>query len=205
MDGCGAHLPDQHRGFNTPIRAPDQDGVRASPSHPATGQHALPAHPWTLSWPMHPHPRPRLDVVRWHQRVTPGWLASVMQGQAVAAAPSGCWRLVEVGCREPADDLHSHSPGACCLGAHPLEGGPFWHQVADANLLAVPLAGAPGVFVLLCLADGLGPHQRGRGRRACVEWRVSRPCRVTRGEAQPRWPIPEAPPAAPCQKSPRRR
>ena len=82
----------------------------------------------------------RPDLLRWQQLVTPAWLAALIRGQAVAGAPHGRWRLVEVGCGEPADFLHSHIPGACYLDTHQLEDGPFWNKVADADLLAVLLA-----------------------------------------------------------------
>lgn len=84
------------------------------------------------------HPRP--DLLRWQQLVTPAWLAGLIRGQAVAGAPRGRWRLVEVGCGEPADFLHSHIPRACYLDTHQLEDGPFWNKVEDADLLAVLLA-----------------------------------------------------------------
>jgi thiosulfate/3-mercaptopyruvate sulfurtransferase len=81
----------------------------------------------------------RQDLVRGQQLITPAWLASLMTGAAVQAAPTKNWRLLEVGCGAPDDFLNSHLPGAAYLDTHRLEAGPFWNKVPDDALLQLLL------------------------------------------------------------------
>jgi molybdopterin synthase sulfurtransferase len=70
----------------------------------------------------------------------PAWLAALVCGDSVIAAPSGDWRLFEVGCDAMTSFMQSHVPGARYLDTHDLEGGPFWNKVPDVELLRVLLA-----------------------------------------------------------------
>ena len=139
LDGFDGHLAGHHRGFNTPENCPTKMASALHLLTPPPRQRGLPAHPSTLSCPTHPHPHPRPhpDLVRW-QLVTPVWLAALMQGQAVLGAPQGRWQLVEVGCGEPADFLHSHIHGACYLDTHQLKDGPFWSKMQAVGNLQPP-------------------------------------------------------------------
>ena len=76
---------------------------------------------------------------RWQQLITPTWLARLVAGASVSAAPANGWRLLEVDCGAPADFLKSHIPGAAYLDTHCLEEGPFWNKVADSALLQLLL------------------------------------------------------------------
>ena len=88
-----------------------------------------------------PHPVPLFckDLARGQQLITPAWLASLMAGAAVEAAPGKHWRLLEVGCGAPDDFLRSHLQGAAYLDTHRLEAGPFWNKVPDDALLKLLL------------------------------------------------------------------
>jgi 3-mercaptopyruvate sulfurtransferase SseA len=79
-------------------------------------------------------------VPRWHQLVTPAWLAALIAGQRVVAAPAGNWRVFEVGYDGAASFHRGHIPGAAYLETRHLEGGPLWNKVPDAALLQVLLA-----------------------------------------------------------------
>jgi hypothetical protein len=39
----------------------------------------------------------RRDLPRWQHLVTPAWVAGLVAGAAIAAAPAGAWRLFEAG------------------------------------------------------------------------------------------------------------
>lgn len=82
----------------------------------------------------------RQDLVRWRQLVTPAWLAALVSGHAVGAAPGAGWRLLEVGCGGAAQFARGHIPGAGYLDTGELEAPPFWNKVGDAALLQVLLA-----------------------------------------------------------------
>jgi len=81
----------------------------------------------------------RRAVARWQQLVTPAWLAALLGGQSVEAAPAGEWRLFEVGCHAITGFLHGHVPGAAYLDTHDLEGGPLWNKLPDRALLRILL------------------------------------------------------------------
>ncbi|MDP3798841.1 MAG: rhodanese-like domain-containing protein [Polaromonas sp.] len=76
---------------------------------------------------------------RWQQLITPAWLARLMAGASVSAAPANNWRLFEVDCGTPAAFLKNHIPGAAYLDTHSLEEGPFWNKVPDSALLQLLL------------------------------------------------------------------
>jgi 3-mercaptopyruvate sulfurtransferase SseA len=77
---------------------------------------------------------------RWHQLVTPAWLAALIADQRVVAAPAGNWRVFEVGYDAAASFHRGHVPGAAYLEIGHLEGGPLWNKVPDSALLQVLLA-----------------------------------------------------------------
>ena len=85
------------------------------------------------------HPHFRSDLVRWQQLVTPAWLADLLVGRTVVAAPGKAWCLLEVGCKGFEAFAAAHVPGASYLDTHQLEGGAFWNKVGDADLLQVLL------------------------------------------------------------------
>ncbi|MBL0392538.1 sulfurtransferase [Ramlibacter monticola] len=78
-------------------------------------------------------------VPRWQQLVTPEWLAALLAGEAVDAAPSIDWRLFEVSSDFGQQAAQGHIPGAGYLDTHQLESGPLWNKVPDAALLRVLL------------------------------------------------------------------
>jgi 3-mercaptopyruvate sulfurtransferase SseA len=82
----------------------------------------------------------RRDLVRWRQLVAPAWLEGLLTGRAVAAAPAGRWRLIEVGCGEAACHAAGHIPGAAYIDTAELEVQPLWNKVSDQALLGVLLA-----------------------------------------------------------------
>ncbi len=76
---------------------------------------------------------------RWQQLVSASWLAALLAGEAVAAAPTGAWRLFEVG-YDTLESFHaSHIPGAGYLDTRQLEQGPLWNKVPDRALLQLLL------------------------------------------------------------------
>lgn len=79
------------------------------------------------------------DLPRWQQLITPAWLARLMAGASVSAAPADGWRLLEVDCGAPDAFLQNHIPGAAYLDTHCLEEGPFWNKVPDSALLQLLL------------------------------------------------------------------
>jgi 3-mercaptopyruvate sulfurtransferase SseA len=82
----------------------------------------------------------RRDLPRWRQLVTPAWIAGLVAGQAVPAAPAGAWRLFEAGCGDEGAFDGGHIAGAGYLDTGWFEHGPSWNKVPDAALLAVLLA-----------------------------------------------------------------
>ncbi|WP_081933880.1 sulfurtransferase [Massilia sp. 9096] len=76
----------------------------------------------------------RADLARWRQLVAPDWIAALVAGAPVEAAPPEEWRLFEVGC----DDLdafgNGHIPGAGYLDTMRFEHGPLWNKVDDTTL-----------------------------------------------------------------------
>ncbi len=93
-----------------------------------------------------PHPCFRADLPRGDHLVTPGWVAALRQGNAVRAAPSDDWCLLEVGTGPEGWFLQGHIPGAGYLDTQWLERPPLW------NAVAVP------VLQALLLRLGIGPH-----------------------------------------------
>ncbi|MES2149565.1 MAG: rhodanese-like domain-containing protein [Pseudomonadota bacterium] len=81
----------------------------------------------------------RRDLVRWRQLVAPTWLAALLAGQAVEAAPAGRWRLLEVGCGDAPLHAQGHIGQAAYLDSGELETLPLWNKVDDAALLALLL------------------------------------------------------------------
>jgi 3-mercaptopyruvate sulfurtransferase SseA len=77
----------------------------------------------------------RRDLARWRQLVTPAWIAGLVAGDAVPAAPAGAWRLFEAGCGDGDAFAGGHVPGAGYLDTMQFEHGPLWNKVADAALL----------------------------------------------------------------------
>lgn len=67
----------------------------------------------------------RRDLVRWRQLVAPAWLAALVAGEPVPAAPLARWRLFEVGCGEAGQFAQGHIPGAAYLDTGELEVQPL--------------------------------------------------------------------------------
>lgn len=82
----------------------------------------------------------RPDLVRWRQLVTPAWLAALIAGDDVEAAPAPGWHLFEIGCNGAGHFEQSHIPGAAYLDTRQLEQEPLWNKVSDDALLALLLA-----------------------------------------------------------------
>lgn len=76
----------------------------------------------------------RRDLPRWRQLVTPAWLAALVAGAPVAAAPANGWLLFEVGFGGAEAFAHGHVPGAGYIDTSQLEGGPLWNKVPDREL-----------------------------------------------------------------------
>jgi thiosulfate/3-mercaptopyruvate sulfurtransferase len=81
----------------------------------------------------------RPDLARWRQLPSPAWLARLLDGVPVLAAPDGAWRLFEVGCGSLADYQSGHVPGAAYIDTNRLERQPLWNKVSDDSLLALLL------------------------------------------------------------------
>ncbi|WP_296953208.1 sulfurtransferase [uncultured Massilia sp.] len=82
----------------------------------------------------------RRDLPRWRQLVTPAWIAGLVAGAPVAAAPAGAWRLFEIGCGAADAFGAGHVPGAGYIDTTELEHGPLWNKVPDPALEQVLLA-----------------------------------------------------------------
>lgn len=82
----------------------------------------------------------RTDLARWRQLVTPGWLAALAAGAAVAAAPSPGWRLLEVGCGCATSFERAHIPGASYIDTGAFESAPLWNKRADDVVLSLLLS-----------------------------------------------------------------
>lgn len=137
------------------LRSPIQLTSRAAPTQFQSIPSPFPAHsqpvniasdltvaraassPTGRTSPARPHFRS--DLVRWQQLVTPAWLADLLIGRPVVAAPARAWCLLEVGCEGFEAFAKAHVPGASYLDTHQLEGGAFWNKVGDADLLGVLL------------------------------------------------------------------
>lgn len=81
----------------------------------------------------------RPDLARWRQLPSPAWLARLLAGAPVQAAPAGAWRLFEVGCDSLAAYQAGHIPGAGYIDTNRLERQPLWNKVSDEALLALML------------------------------------------------------------------
>ncbi|WP_374581852.1 sulfurtransferase [Pseudoduganella sp.] len=81
----------------------------------------------------------RPDLARWRQLPSPAWLARLLDGAPVQAAPAGTWRLFEVGCDSLAAYQAGHIPGAGYIDTNRLERQPLWNKVSDEALLALLL------------------------------------------------------------------
>lgn len=81
----------------------------------------------------------RRDLVRWQQLVTPAWLASLLAGEPIAAAPSARLRLIEIGFGHSTLFLQAHIPGATYIDTNQLEQEPQWNKVSDQALLQLLL------------------------------------------------------------------
>jgi 3-mercaptopyruvate sulfurtransferase SseA len=82
----------------------------------------------------------RHDLVRWRQLVTPDWVAGLVAGDAVAAAPAGAWRLFEVGFGDADAFASGHIPGAGYIDTTQFEHGPSWNKAPDPELARLLLA-----------------------------------------------------------------
>jgi len=76
----------------------------------------------------------RRDLPRWRHLVNPDWIAALVAGAPVEAAPRGEWRLFEAGHAELDAFVEGHIPGAGYLDTTRLEHGPLWNKVLDADL-----------------------------------------------------------------------
>jgi thiosulfate/3-mercaptopyruvate sulfurtransferase len=76
----------------------------------------------------------RRDLHRWRQLVTPAWVAGLVAGTPLVAAPARDWRLFEVGCGALAAFERGHIPGAGYIDTGELETAPLWNKVSDHAL-----------------------------------------------------------------------
>jgi thiosulfate/3-mercaptopyruvate sulfurtransferase len=76
----------------------------------------------------------RRDLPRWRHLVTPAWLAGLVAGAPITAAPAGEWRLVEIGFGDFNAFVGGHIPGAGYIDTAQFEHGPLWNKVPDPEL-----------------------------------------------------------------------
>jgi 3-mercaptopyruvate sulfurtransferase SseA len=76
----------------------------------------------------------RRDLHRWQQLVTPAWVAGLVAGAPLVAAPANEWRLFEIGFGAADAFTRGHIPGAGYIDTGELESGPLWNKVADEAL-----------------------------------------------------------------------
>ena len=81
----------------------------------------------------------RHDLARGRQLPPAAWLAALLAGRPVSAAPPGDWRLFEVGFDGEAAFSLDHIPGAGYLDTTQFEQAPLWNKVADDALLRLLL------------------------------------------------------------------
>ena len=79
----------------------------------------------------------RTDLRRWRQLVSVDWLAALLAGEPVPAAPTLDCQLFDVACDGLEAFLAGHIPGAQYLDTRQFEHLPFWNKVPDAELLRV--------------------------------------------------------------------
>jgi molybdopterin synthase sulfurtransferase len=82
----------------------------------------------------------RPDLPRWRHLVAPPWLARVITGEPVLAAPSQGWRLFEVGFGGLDLFGEAHIPGAGYIDTRDMECEPLWNKVCNDALLALLLS-----------------------------------------------------------------
>lgn len=71
---------------------------------------------------------------RYHQLVYPGWLAAVLAGEAVPAAPKGRPLVFHVNYGVPEDYARGHIPGAIHLDTNTLESSRDWNRRSPEEL-----------------------------------------------------------------------
>ena len=76
----------------------------------------------------------RRDLHRWQQLVTPAWIAGLVAGAPLIAAPASEWRLFEIGFGASDAFARGHIAGAGYIDTTQLEQGPLWNKVSDATL-----------------------------------------------------------------------
>jgi thiosulfate/3-mercaptopyruvate sulfurtransferase len=76
----------------------------------------------------------RRDLHRWRQLVTPAWVAGLVAGAPLIAAPAHAWRLFEVGFAAAEAFARGHIAGAGYIDTAQLESGPLWNKVSDQAL-----------------------------------------------------------------------
>ncbi|MDB5936751.1 MAG: rhodanese [Massilia sp.] len=76
----------------------------------------------------------RRDLHRWRQLVTPAWVAGLVAGAPLAAAPAKDWRLFEIGFGAADAFACGHIGGAGYIDTAQLEHGPLWNKVPDTAL-----------------------------------------------------------------------
>ncbi|MET0855840.1 MAG: rhodanese-like domain-containing protein [Telluria sp.] len=81
----------------------------------------------------------RRDLPRWQQLVTPAWVAGLVAGAPLVAAPAQQWRLFEVGFGAAQAFSLGHIAGAGYIDTAQLEEGELWNKVPDQALLALLL------------------------------------------------------------------
>ncbi|MFC0131861.1 rhodanese [Massilia eurypsychrophila] len=76
----------------------------------------------------------RRDLHRWQQLVTPAWVAGLVAGVPLVAAPANEWRLFEIGFSASDAFARGHIAGAGYIDTARFEHGPLWNKVSDAAL-----------------------------------------------------------------------
>jgi thiosulfate/3-mercaptopyruvate sulfurtransferase len=76
----------------------------------------------------------RRDLHRWQHLVTPAWVAGLVAGAVVNAAPSNAWRLIEIGFGNAEAFACGHIGGAGYIDTTEFEQGPLWNKVSDLAL-----------------------------------------------------------------------
>jgi thiosulfate/3-mercaptopyruvate sulfurtransferase len=76
----------------------------------------------------------RRDLHRWRHLVTPAWLAGLVAGAPITAAPAADWCLFEIGFGEAEAFAAGHIPGAGYIDTAQFERGPLWNKVPDHEL-----------------------------------------------------------------------
>ena len=81
----------------------------------------------------------RDDLSRWQHLVSARWVAALVAGISIPAAPTNSWRLLEIGFGAKNAYLDGHIGGAGYIDSSEFEEGPLWNKVTDAVLLALLL------------------------------------------------------------------